>query len=224
MTVVIGPTVPRTLIDLALGNRKFIGPVRPPAYGTSADASELLAAVAVGQYIAQVGNLPGDYQRLNTRSHELVAGLVMAQKDNGGWGMATDANADIVVSARVLWALALAQQAGASVDSAAIAKAVSHLQKAFTQISHRDNETKALVQYALALVDKSDFAYGNRLYRQRTGMATAGLCYTALLLHRLAKNEMAGEVLNLLGTTLATPGESTAGAVVIGRQRIVDRQ
>ena len=198
MTVVIGPTVPRTLIDLALGPKKFSGWLRPAAYGASADASELVAAVAVGQYVAQVGNLPGDYQQLQARSHELVAGLVMAQKDSGGWGMAAGTHVDIAVSARVLWALALAQQAGVSVAGTTITKAVSYLQTAFTQISHRDNETKALVQYALALVHKSDFAYGNRLYRQRASMASAGLCYTALLLHQLGKNEMAVEVLDLL--------------------------
>jgi uncharacterized protein YfaS (alpha-2-macroglobulin family)/tetratricopeptide (TPR) repeat protein len=194
MSVTIGPTLQRTILDLAGtgGDSRFGG-------GYISQASDLLAYAAVLEYVSKVRTIPGEYHAVFARCRAIAASLIASQKEDGGWGLFPgDHYAHPVVSARILIALAYAKKQGVEIQEKTISKASAHLKKAFASVHHTDNEKKALIQYALALVKESDFAYANRLYRQRGSMSSAGLAYTALLLASLDKKEMAGEVLHAL--------------------------
>ncbi len=198
MDIVISPTMAKTILDIVLDDYPYY-PCSFDSYGFGREASDLLSYAAALEYAAKVQTNPGEYQRIMALARTTLASLVSSQKEDGGWRLSPrESYSHVVMSARVLWGIALLKKQGILVQEETMTKAVNYLKQAFTQIETNDEESKALVQYVLSLLKESNFSYANRLHRQRNSMGTAGLAYTALLLHSMDKREMAEDILNLL--------------------------
>jgi tetratricopeptide (TPR) repeat protein len=195
LNIVIGPSVNRTILDMALN-------ATTPGYGERAVfaslPSELMAVGGALLYAKESKCEVGDYEKLLARARTLAIALIASQNKDGGWGLVPGQDSQPVVSARALWALAQAREAGIAIAPELLDHATGYLESAFTKLAHDDDETKALLQYALSLLHKSDFAVANRLYRQRDALSSAGLAYTVMLLANDDKQEMAGELLDFL--------------------------
>ncbi len=199
LTIVLGASVNQTLLDIATGSPSIWFDRCIPYHTWPTQASNLLATSAVLQYLSNVKSTTSEYRLFQEKAKVLVASIVSGQHRDGGWILdCTDVKSHIIVTARMLLALAFVQEQGITVPDNTKQNAIQYLQNVFSKIEMDDLETKALVQYALALAKEGNFASANRLYRERHSMKSAGLAYTILLLCALDKPEMAQEVAQLL--------------------------
>ena len=202
LTVSIGPNVSRLIFDLAMSHhpRWFQNVAIRSTVQMPGDAgSDLLALAYALGYVQKVGGHTTDNRDLLARARTHVGRLVTTQNEDGGWswiGGGLESNPR--VTSRNLWAMAAARQGGVAVDDQAIAKTTDYLKAAFAQTDQRDNDTKAVILHALSTLSEADFAYANRLYRQRNQMSDAALAYTALVFVNLERLEIAGEMLSVL--------------------------
>ena len=216
MTVHVGPSIQRTVIDMALGGecavplpggkgRDTVGclPPAPPRWG-GLTGSDLLAAAGGMEYAKAVSAGEGDYRRLADRARALVSALVVSQREDGGWPWVTRHQSDWAGAAMSLWALGEAKKQGIAVDENALAKAKTFLHNAFTRVSANDNDAKAVILHALSTVGSADFANVNRLYRERNALSSPALAYTALAMANLGRPEFAKEILDVLGSKAKT--------------------
>src|SRR5262249_15754192 len=163
MLVVISPSTQRLLYELALGRDAYALDTRratclPPAgTDTTADrASDLLAAAAMLEALRAVrtGEAPEDVG-LTGRVRGLVSGLLPTQNQDGGWAWAgagrDAATSDRGPSARVVWALAIADSLGLLPDPAVLSRATGYLAQVLARSEVADHEARAEVLYALAL-------------------------------------------------------------------------
>lgn len=207
MTISIGPDVNRMIFDLAMGTAmprsvsfaKRIAPMPGDA------GSDLLAAAYAMDYLKQIGGSSTDNRKLLSYARGLVARLVISQKDDGGWSWCYgSAQSDVYVSSKTLWALSEARQQGIKIHNQTMEKAISHLKEAFARAEQTDDKTKAVILHALSRVGEADFAYANRLYRNRNSLNAPTLAYTALIFTNLDRNEIGGEVLDVLNAKMKT--------------------
>ena len=176
--------------------------------------SDLLALAHALGYLKKVGGHTTDNRELLARARTHVGRLVTTQNRDGGWSwIGGGLESHPRVTSRNLWAMAAARQAGVAVDDQTIAKTIAYLETAFAQTNQKDNDTKAVILHALSTLGEADFAYANRLYRQRNQMTDAALAYTALVFVNLERLEIAGEMLNVLERRdpLSAPSPSQRG-------------
>ena len=202
LTVSIGPNVSRLIFDLAMSHQPrwlqniAIGStVQMPGDG----GSDLLALAHALIYVKKVGGHTTDNRELLARARTHLGRLVTTQNSDGGWSwIGGESESHPRVTSRNLWAMAAARQAGVAVNDQTIARTIAYLKTAFTQTNQKDNDTKAVILHALSTLGEADFAYANRLYRQRNQMTDAAVAYTALVFVNLERLEIAGEMLNVL--------------------------
>ncbi len=234
MLINVAPTLRRMLIELALGqDYTILGADRaarshawrnifPPPPNTTADrASDLLAATAALGYLGTVrASAAPEAARLTDRIRGLVAELIAAQNEDGGWPWVTGSGvprtkasrpSDRITSARVVWALASARPLGLLTDVKVLDQATAHLGGEFAKTSGADRETRAVLLHALSTHRGATFEQVNSLNRQRQALSDVELAYLALTLANLDRAELAGEVLDVLGprskTEPAGPGQ-----------------
>jgi uncharacterized protein YfaS (alpha-2-macroglobulin family)/TolA-binding protein len=203
LTVSIGPSVNRLIFDLALGTIEprdmgFASKIIPVP-GDS--GSDLLAIAYAIDYLKKIGGNPNDSKQLMDRARNLVSTLVVSQRNDGGWGWCvTDQSfqSDIYISARTFWALSESKKQGIKINPQTMEKATAFLKSAFTLVDQNDDDSKSVILHALSTVGEADFAYANRLYRNRNDMNTPALAYTALTFVNLSRNEIGGEMLDVL--------------------------
>lgn len=207
MSIAIGADVRHWLVDEAL----WAGPrwhgierayqswrIAPPR--THADAaSSLLAALYTAGYVKgrmAPGDPATDALQLDERANGLIAQLLAAQSDNGGWAWCgRDRGDDLWTSAYVAWALGKAHRDGYAVPDDARRKLTNVLQKAFADAQPAQTELKAATLHGLAWIDRADFSHANRLFRNRQSLSTAGLAHLAMTFLRIDRKSMALEVL-----------------------------
>ena len=202
LIVSIGPNVSRLIFDLAMShhsrwfqNIAIRSTVQMPGDG----GSDLLALAHALGYVKKVGGQTTDNRELLARARTHVGQLVTTQNRDGGWSwIGRGLESHPRVTSRNLWAMAAARQAGVAVDYQTIVRTIAYLKTAFAQIDQKDNDTKAVILHALSTLGEADFAYANRLYRQRNQMTDAALAYTALVFVNLERLEIAGEMLSVL--------------------------
>jgi hypothetical protein len=68
-----------------------------------------------------------------------------------------------------------------------------------------------MILYALSLHGGADFAFVNRLYRQRNSLSDAALAYTALCLHGLDRQDMGIQLLSMLEKRARSEEQSDSG-------------
>lgn len=202
LTVSIGPNVSRLIFDLAMSHQpqwcQNVA-IRSTVQMPGDSGSDLLSLAHALGYVKKAGGYTTDNRELLERARTHVGRLVTTQNGDGGWswiGRGLDSHPR--VTARNLWALVAARQEGVAVDDPTIARTTDYLKAAFAQIDQKDNDTKAVILHALSTLGEADFAYANRLYRQRNQMTDAALAYTALVFVNLERLEIAGEILNVL--------------------------
>jgi tetratricopeptide (TPR) repeat protein len=228
MMIVISPSLERMLVELAMGQDTtiFASGVNcrfsPPSPSTTADrAADLLAATSALGYLraSRSGGTP-DAQRLSGRIQGLVAELIAAQNEDGGWpwvgaGPAPGPNAvpsDRLATAAVLWALASAEPLGLLPDVKVADKAVAWLNQATaTSLTNvRDRDARASLLHALSMRRAATFEMANSLNRERQALSNTALAYLALTFANLGRPELANEVLSILvpraKTEVVAPG------------------
>ena len=177
LTVSIGPNVSRLIFDLAMSHHpqwcQNIA-IRSTVQMPGDSGSDLLALAYALGYVKKVGGHTTDNRELLVRARTLVARLVTTQNGDGGWSwIGRGLESHPRVTSRNLWAMAAARQAGVAVDDQTIARTIAYLKTAFAQIDQKDSDTKAVILHALSTLSGVDFAYANRLYRQRNQMTDA---------------------------------------------------
>lgn len=203
MAISIGPSMSRLIFDLTVGKPRM----RPaglhrriiPMPGDA--ASDLLAAAHALDYVKAVGGNPTDNRTLMEYARSLVSKIVVTQRESGGWSwchLVNGGSTDVYVTARTVWALVEAKRSGVTVNPQTLEKGMERLKQAFNQAAQNDDEAKAVVLHALTRVGQADFAYANRLYRNRHQLSPASLAYTALIFANLNRNGIAGEILDVL--------------------------
>ncbi|MDP2898061.1 MAG: alpha-2-macroglobulin family protein, partial [bacterium] len=206
MTIFIGTTLERALIDIALDGvgpivreQAFRSSILPPDTTTS-PASSLIGVLSCLDYVrTTVGEGAPDVRRLRQKAESHISELAVSQRDDGGWSWAgRGGDSDPKASAMALWALGQARKMGFIVPDKTMVTATGYLQNAFASARQTDNEGKVVILYALSFVDKADFTYANRLYRERNALSEAALAYLTLTLDALERPAIANEVLDVL--------------------------
>ncbi len=204
LEIVIGPSVNRTLLDAVFGSNPLACEIALPSPrgGLERAVSDILGGVALLKSVRESAAPDSpEAQTLAGRVTGAVAQLVSAQRDGGEWtwsGRQKADKPDRYMSSRALWALAEARRAGFAVPQATFDKGVQHLNTAFTKSAQTDREGQAILLHGLAEAGAADFAHANRLYRDRNALSASGLLHVALVLARLDRKEMAGEMLKLV--------------------------
>ncbi|TWU38825.1 Outer membrane protein assembly factor BamD [Novipirellula aureliae] len=214
LAISVGPSLQQSLIDMAMGggplpmtssggaakSRLLGGCIfpPPPSWGRQ-PGSDLLAVVSALEYAKSFKAPREDIERLLRRGRTLVSSLVVSQGEKGGWNWhgASD-QPDWAVSSLNFWALSESKRLGLVVHDDAYQKGRTFLENVFTSLAQADTDAKAVVLHALSTAKAADFAHVNRLHRERNGLSSPALAYTALTLANLGRMDHAGEVLDVL--------------------------
>lgn len=209
LEIVLGPSVNRTLLDAVLGSNPLACELTfpSPRGGLERAVSDVLGGVVLLKTIRESAAPDSpEAQTLAARINGGVAQLVSSQREDGSWNWASRAEnvkPDRYLTSRVMWALAEARRGGFAVPQATFDKGVQALNTAFTQSVQTDREGQAILLHGLAEAGSADFAFANRLYRDRNTLSTSGLLHVALVLARLDRKEMAAEMLKLVNLPAA---------------------
>ncbi|MBD3181659.1 tetratricopeptide repeat protein [Candidatus Poribacteria bacterium] len=203
LNISIGPDVNRMVFDMAMNtirpmDMSFSSRIHPVPGDVGSD---LLALAYALDYLEAVGGDSEDSRQLVSQARSLSALLVTRQRDDGGWWWCENAEqSDIHVSARNLWALLHVQKQGIEVHSEAIEKGIAYMKEAFARLEQQKDYDKSVVLHTLSAGGEADFAYANRLYRNRNNLNPAALAYTALIFANLDRKEIGGEMLEVLAS------------------------
>lgn len=219
LSIVVGPTVDQTLLDVLLGSPLACQCEAAVASDVETAASDLMAglglqkllkfdcgagvspAKAAGTAAPQgvAGTAALQAERLDARIRSAIALLISTQNASGGWGWTgTSGNIDRYATARVLWALGLARKAGYHVPDEQFQAAVGLVLNQITAVVDNDYESKAILLHALATTGRGDFALANRLHRERLRLSSGALAYLAMTFAEMDRKPMAGELLDVL--------------------------
>jgi hypothetical protein len=197
LTVRVGPSIARDVIDLAIA----------PSPAGGSVGSELLAAVSGLEYAQKTRADQADRERLARKVRALVSGLVVTQHDDGGWGWVRGADADWAVTSLGYWGLARANQLGFAVHPDTLPKAEQYLRQAYQSAASVDHEQKSIILAALAAGGAAEFELANSLYRHRMQLGSLPLAFAAVTLATLDRREMATELVALLEAKAQQSGD-----------------
>ena len=218
MLIVLSPTLERMLIELALGDAAYprhdvlSSRIWEPRDTIADRAADLLAATAALQYLrtARAAGAAPEAERLTQRIQGLVAGLIAAQNQDGGWSWVggrpvsqpapNEAVSDWLTSSAVVWALATAEPLGLVSDVKVLDQGVAYLQQAFARSSGNDRETRVALLHALSTRRAAGFEAANSINRIRTGLSDSALAYLALTFANLDRVSLANELISILAT------------------------
>ena len=209
MTVTVGPSVEQSIIDMAMGAgagprplpaADRVGPIHPAVHFAPepATGSELLAALSGLEYASRAKASEADRRRLWERCASLISGLVMSQRDDGGWGWRRAQSSGWWESSINFWALSRARQHGLSVDAGTLKRAETYLLNQFQSVGASEHTAKAIILHALSAGNAAKFELANSLYRERNRLEPIALACTAMTLANLDRKEIAAEVLQVL--------------------------
>lgn len=200
MEILIGANLNRSLLESVLGEGLY--PILrcglPTASQIERSVSDLMGGVAllemVGESLDQ--NAPEGLS-LKNRINAAVAQLVSSQQDKGGWAWSGNptSDPDTSLSARVVWALSMARDAGFVVSPDTFAKGKTYLKSSFAATDQTNLEQQTVLLHAMAVSGNADFAFANRLHRERNRLSPSGLIHLALTLAVLNREEMSRELL-----------------------------
>lgn len=211
LEISFGSRLQSMIIDAALDRPLFADRLYRKCLPNFSDVgSDLIGVCAALEWLNRHGEQADrdSYQRLWQRGEGLVAHLSTSQMDDGGWAWsgARRKGSAAETSARAMFALGMAEEAGFAVTPAVIQKGVDFLRQTFTATSQDQLERKAILSHALAWNDAGDFSALNRLHRLRNSLSPAALAYTGLALHKLQRTAMADEVTDVLLPQISAQG------------------
>ncbi len=199
MQILVGPTVERSLLDAVLAPPTWCQyeAFRIASEGETAVA-DLMASLGLQKMLRVSRDATGPQAAsLDARIRSAISLLVAAQAEDGGWGWA-DTISNPFHSARTLWALQLAKEAGYRVEDSVYNPAVNYVQTQLSKAAVTDYETKVVLLHALTVADHGDFPLANQLHRNRPALSTAALAYLALTFAQMERKQTAAELLSLL--------------------------
>ena len=222
LEIAIGPSIQRNLLDILFGSpmRCQIANQRI-APASDSISSDLMAAVALHQLFARSREKDSPIlDSIDDRIQSAIGQLAASQAEDGGWSWTGRGKSDRYTTARTVWAMSSAEQAGYGVPAESKAKALAFLRSEITKISNTDYESKAVLLHAITVADKGDFPLANRLYRNRQSLTRPTLLYLALALAEMQRLPMAEEILTVVasrnvpadGATLASKPWSSSFA------------
>jgi uncharacterized protein YfaS (alpha-2-macroglobulin family)/tetratricopeptide (TPR) repeat protein len=220
LEIIIGPSINRTLLEAVLGGGISRYELSLPRSGLERTISDALGGVSLLTMIrgSRTSDSP-EAQALAGRVQSAISGLVSAQRKDGGWswtGRPDAKKSDRYITSRAVWALSQARKSGFAVPQDTFDKSVKFLQSAFTAGSRSDREGQAILLHGLTEAGSGDFAFANRLYRERNSLSPSGLLHVALALARLDRKQMAQEMLDLvkISTDPKTANQSSRDAAL----------
>jgi hypothetical protein len=199
MSIAIDRSVSRALIAYVLGvqaspNFEFdLARISVPA----SEQSSLLAYASLLGYLGNREAATADYTAARSSAENLAAALAAGQRNDGSYRYGNGAS-EIEITALAYWALTAARDRGVAVDPQVLERSKTFLKNMFTKVGQDEYELRALILHALARSKDADYAFVNRLYRNRNVLGRAALAYTALCLHALDHDDMGRELLDLL--------------------------
>ncbi|WP_182868017.1 tetratricopeptide repeat protein [Rhodopirellula sp. JC639] len=216
LELMIGGQIHQLLLDSLLRGETFL-PLRcAPTSMLDRSVAECMGGVAVLKSIRRSAQSDTPQAaRVSDRIAAAVSQLVTSQRDDGGWsltGNPTTGPADPITTARSMWALAEARNAGFAVPERQFELGVASLKKAFAEAS--DLNRQAVLLAAIAEGGSGDFALANRLYRERNRLDAYGLVQLMLALTSLHHNEMAAELVPLIKPETSA-SRSTIGSTTV---------
>ncbi|HUV06137.1 MAG TPA: alpha-2-macroglobulin family protein, partial [Spirochaetia bacterium] len=161
------------------------------------EPSELLALASLIDYLEDRDRASLELGKARRLAQALVSQLTATQQDSGGWREGSGIS-EIEVSALAHWALVRSRDVGIRVDADVLKRSEVFLKDNYSRIGQEKEGLRAMVLHALSTGGEIDFAFVNRLYRNRNTLSAMALAYTALCLHSLERSEMAIELLALL--------------------------
>ncbi len=208
LEILIGANVNRSLLESVLGGG-FDAVQRcglPSSSPIERSISDVLGGIELLGMIgdARESDTP-EAQALTGRISSAVTQLISAQHEKGGWawtGISSAGNSDQYLSSRVMWALSAARKAGFAVSSEPFDKGKAFLNTSFASASQSDLERQTILLHAMAVAGTGDFAFANRLYRERNRLSPSGLTHLALTLAAMNHKEMAGELIELINVPI----------------------
>ena len=163
--------------------------------------SDVLGGVALLKMIgdARASDTP-EAQSITGRITSAVAQLVSAQQDKGGWAWSGQPKStpDVLLTARIMWALSAARDAGFAVPQKTFDSGKAILKTSFSATSQSDLEQQAVLLHAMAKSGCGDFAFANRLHRERNRLSASGLTHLALTLTSMNRKEMATDLIAMI--------------------------
>jgi hypothetical protein len=199
MSVSVDRSINQALIDYVLGTNKYtdfefdLSRVSFPA----SEQSNLLALSSLLDYLKNREGVQADLLKTQKFAENLVAGLAATQRNDGSFKYG-NGSSEIEITALAYWALTAAHEQGIAVDSQVLEKSKNFLKDVYTKVAQDNYEIRSLILHALAQSKDADYAFVNRLYRNRNALSEAALAYTALCLHALDHDEMGREMIDLL--------------------------
>ncbi len=200
LELLIGPSVNRTLLDAVLGGGVSLydrAPASPASLSSDIERaiSDAIGGVALLKMIeaSRTAETP-EAQALAGKITSAISLLVSSQRDDGGWswgGRPVSERPDRYMSSRAVWALAAARSAGFAVPQPIFDKGVQHLNTVFSAAGESDNEGKAIILHGMAEAGAADFAFANRLHRNRNALSASGLVHLALVFAKLDRKDFA---------------------------------
>ena len=201
LQIVVGPTIEQGLLDVLFGpslrcgifNGQFASP-----YDTT--SSDLIAAIALQKLFGKTRDAGSPQaEAIDTRIRSAISSLISSQRDDGSWAWANNAaKFDRYISARTVWALAMARSAGYRIPDDVMNRAVQFLESQNAKTAIGDYESKAILLHATTMAGKADFPMANRLYRNRQAMSNSALLYLALAMSEMDRKPLAEELLTLV--------------------------
>ena len=167
---------------------------------TDANVSNLFAAFALHRLFSERRSMhQGSLVSLDQRIRAEIGQLVSSQREDGGWGWAgSPIESDRNVSARAIWALALARQAGYDIADTTWNSGRTFLRNQLSKTGNSDYESKAILLHGLAVAGDEDFALANRLHRNRPALSNSALVYLALAFNQMQRPAFAMDVLRVV--------------------------
>ncbi len=204
LQIIVGPTVKQSLMDSVLA---------PPTWCQTQSArvaspldeltSELMASLALREWAKKTtDNDDPRIASLDAKIRSALTALAVSQNKDGGWSWANRKVAsDAFATARVVWTLNLAKQAGYNPGNQLMSAATGLLELRLSQTAVTDYETKAVLLHALAEAGEGDFPLVNQLFRNRQSLGSSGLAYLSLACAAMDRKQTAKELLALLKKT-----------------------
>ncbi len=195
LTITVGASLSRSLMEIGAEPSFRDWCCRPAVVFSPADRG--LLDIAKRRFLKATGRSgDGEWSVIEARISAAVDELAVSQDRDGGFGWSRKYSSSLFATAQAARFLALAREEGFTFDSGIIERSRQYLQHAFS--ANEDNTAKAAALRGMAHTGDAQFAYVNRLFRNREGLSNWALAVLALTLIRIDRPEMAAQVAALI--------------------------